>query len=121
MVRSEEESNRTLITVLRFCATRRAASKRGVSGQWRGAICVLVGKAAIIKDHEIEALQNQLSHPDPVLEVVMTAWQPNAAVQIPDGPFKGQEAIVQNVSPTKVKLLIQSLNLYVTLERQAIP
>jgi transcription antitermination factor NusG len=78
-----------------------------------------LGKPAIIKDHEIEALQNQLSHPDPVLEVALTAWQPNAAVQIPDGPFKGQEAIVQNVSPTKVKLLIQSLNLYVTIERQA--
>jgi transcription antitermination factor NusG len=78
-----------------------------------------LGKPAIIKDHEIEALQSQLSNPDPVLEVVMTAWQPNAAVQIPVGPFKGQEAIVQNVSPTKVKLLIQSLNLYVTLERQA--
>jgi transcription antitermination factor NusG len=80
-----------------------------------------LGKPAIIKDHEIEALQNQLSHPDPVLEVALTAWQPNAAVQIPDGPFKGQEAIVQNISPTKVKLLIQSLNLYVTLERQATP
>jgi transcription antitermination factor NusG len=80
-----------------------------------------LGKPAIVKDHEIEALQSQLSHPDPVLEVVMTAWQPNAAVQIPDGPFKGQEAIVQNISPTKEKLLIQSLNLYVTLERQATP
>jgi transcription antitermination factor NusG len=80
-----------------------------------------LGKPAIIKDHEIEALQSQLSHPDPVLEVALTAWQPNAAVQIPEGPFKGQEAIVQNISPTKVKLLIQSLNLYVTLERQATP
>lgn len=49
----------------------------------------------------------------------MSAWQPNAAVEIPEGPFKGMEAIVQNVTPTKVKLLLQSLNLYVTIERQA--
>lgn len=78
-----------------------------------------LGKPAIIKAYEIEALQSQLSHPDPVLEVSMTAWQPNAAVEIPEGPFKGMEAIVQNVTPTKVKLLLQSLNLYVTIERQA--
>jgi transcription antitermination factor NusG len=77
-----------------------------------------LGKPAIIKPFEIEALQSQLSHPDPVLEVAMTAWQPNTTVQIPEGPFKGQDAIVQNVSPTKVRLLIKSLNLYVTIERQ---
>ena len=82
-------------------------------------MCFGWGKPAIIKAHETEALQSQLSHPDPVLEVAMTAWQPNAAVEIPEGPFKGMEAIVQNVTPTKVKLLLQSLNLFVTIERQA--
>ena len=38
-------------------------------------------------------------------------------LQIQDGPFKGNEAIVKQVSPHRITLLLASLNLLLTIER----
>ena len=75
-----------------------------------------LGKPAIIREVELELLKKYLLQD--YTSVVQTTLQRGDKLTIPSGPFKEQDAIVQNVSPTKVRLLIQSLNLYVTIERQ---
>lgn len=74
-----------------------------------------LGKPAVILPHEIAALKQSLAHP--VLAIQISAVQPNDCIPIPDGPFKGNEAIVKQVSPHRVTLLLASLNLLLTIER----
>ena len=76
-----------------------------------------LGKPAIIKDYEIEALKQQLTNPNPITELTLEDWTPNSKVLIEEGPFKGQEAIVKSSSPNKVHLILKSLNLHLTIKR----
>ena len=76
-----------------------------------------LGKPALIKDHEIEALQQQLTNPKPIQELTIEAWTPHATVLIEEGPFKGQEAVVKSSTPNKVHLVLKSLNIHLTIER----
>lgn len=76
-----------------------------------------LGKPAIIKSSEIDALKTQLLQPDPIVNIELKAYRLNQTIQIEDGPFKGQDAIVEKISPNKIKLIIRSLNLYITIER----
>lgn len=76
-----------------------------------------LGKPAIIKPFEIEALKSQLLKPEPILHIELADWHPNTTIEITEGPFKGQEAIVQAISPKKTRLLLKSLNIFLTIER----
>jgi transcription antitermination factor NusG len=76
-----------------------------------------LGKPAIIKDHEIESLKEQLINPNPIKELTLEAWTPNTTVLIEEGLFKGQEAIVKSNTPNKVHLVLKSLNMHLIIER----
>ena len=76
-----------------------------------------LGKPAIIKPNEIEALKQQLDSSIPVVHFEMTTWRSNETIQITEGVFKGQDAIVDKISTNKVRLLLKSLNMYITIER----
>ena len=92
-------------------------SNRDVVFQVSGVVRYLfwLGKPAVILPHEIAALKQSLAQP--VVAVAISAVRPNDAIQIQDGPFKGNEAIVKQVSPHRITLLLASLNLLLTIER----
>jgi len=76
-----------------------------------------LGKPAVIKPNEIEALKQQFDSSVPIVNLEISTWRSNETIQISDGPFKGQEAIVDQLSSNKVRLLLKSLNIYITIER----
>ena len=73
-----------------------------------------LGKPAKINPHEIEALKTQLAAP--VVKVAIETWTPNAEIQINEGPFKNQTAIVDKVSTNKVTLILKSLGIRLVLD-----
>ena len=74
-----------------------------------------LGKPAIIKPSEIEALKTQLAAP--VVKVDIETWTPNTEVQIKEGPFKNQMAEVDKISANKVTLIIKSLGIRLIITR----
>ena len=74
-----------------------------------------LGKPAIIISQEIEALKTQLA--TPVVKVDIETWTPNAQIQINEGPFKNQMAVVDKVSTHKVTLIIKSLGIRLIINR----
>jgi transcriptional antiterminator RfaH len=74
-----------------------------------------LGKPAKIKPQEIEALKIQLA--TPVVKVDIETWTPNAQIQINEGPFKNQMAVVDKVSTHKVTLIIKSLGIRLIINR----
>jgi transcription antitermination factor NusG len=74
-----------------------------------------LGKPAKIKPHEIEALKTQLAAP--VVKVTLETWTPNAQIQINEGPFKNQMAVVEKVSTNKVTLILKSLGIRLIIDR----
>ncbi len=74
-----------------------------------------LGKPAKIQPHEIEALKTQLAAP--VVKVTIETWTPNAQIQISEGPFKNQMAVVEKVSTNKVTLILKSLGIRLIIDR----
>ncbi len=74
-----------------------------------------LGKPAIIKSQEIEALKSSLK--EPIVKVEIGNLKPKDIVKIDKGPFKGELANVQKVSSSKITLSLPSLNLLLTIER----
>ena len=73
-----------------------------------------LGKPAKIKPHEIDALKTQLAAP--VVKVAIETWTPNTEIQINEGPFKNQTAIVDKVSTNKLTLILKSLGIRLVLD-----
>ena len=74
-----------------------------------------LGKPAKIKPQEIEALKTQLA--TPLVKVDIETWTPNAQIQINEGPFKNQMAVVDKVSTHQVTLIIKSLGIRLIINR----
>lgn len=74
-----------------------------------------LGKPAKIQPHEIEALKTQLAAP--VVKVTLETWTPNAQIQINEGLFKNQMAVVEKVSTNKVTLILKSLGIRLIIDR----
>jgi transcriptional antiterminator RfaH len=74
-----------------------------------------LGKPAKIQPHEIEALKAQLA--TPVINVTIETLTPNAQIQISEGPFKNQMAVVEKVSTNKVTLILKSLGIRLIIDR----
>ena len=74
-----------------------------------------LGKPAVVRAIEIEALQNSLEGIVASFEV--SAIQKDTIYKIPDGPFQGFEGIVKNVNATTIQLLLVDLGFFITLTR----
>lgn len=73
-----------------------------------------LGKPVIVRKEEIELMENTLAG---VYESIsVTQLEKGAAYNIPDGPFKGQEAKVVNFLKNRIKFELPSLGLLVTLK-----
>jgi transcriptional antiterminator RfaH len=73
-----------------------------------------LGKPAIIRPIEIEALQHSLAQD--FKSIITTDFQKGDTMKIPSGPFKGYEGVIKQISPTKMQLILDSLGVIITLE-----
>jgi transcriptional antiterminator RfaH len=67
-----------------------------------------LGKAAIVRDQEINTIKNWLSTPDQ-FEISVVPLQVGDKIVLESGPFQSQEAIVQEVNKTNYVLFLESL------------
>ena len=76
-----------------------------------------LGKPAVVREQEIEALKNNING---VYErISITHLQKGDALEIPSGPFKGQQGTVITTDKHKIKLALPSLGILVTLTQIA--
>jgi transcription antitermination factor NusG len=74
-----------------------------------------LGKPAVVRAIEIEALQKSLEGVVASFEV--SAIQKDTIYKIPEGPFQGFEGVVKNVNATTIQLLLVDLGFFITLTR----
>jgi transcriptional antiterminator RfaH len=74
-----------------------------------------LGKPAVVRDIEIEALKQSLEGIVASFEV--SAIQKDSIYKIPEGPFQGFEGIVKNVNATTIQLLLVDLGFLITLNK----
>jgi transcription antitermination factor NusG len=67
-----------------------------------------LGKPAIVKDSEIEAIKNWLSVPD-TYEVSVNAWKKGDKVILDSGPFLSHSALIHDVKNNHYVLILESL------------
>jgi transcription antitermination factor NusG len=74
-----------------------------------------LGKPAVIKSNEIEIMQRELAKP--YAAIVITSLERGKQIQFTDSVFKGQNAIIEHISNTKVHLTLSSLGFKVIINR----
>jgi len=74
-----------------------------------------LGKPAVVRAIEIEALQKSLEGIVASFEV--SAIQKDTIYKIPEGPFQGFEGLVKNINATTIQLLLVDLGFFITLTR----
>jgi transcriptional antiterminator RfaH len=77
-----------------------------------------LGKPAVVRAIEIEALQQSLEGIVASFEV--SAIQKDTVYKIPDGPFQGFEGVVKNVNATTIQLMLVDLGFLITLNSQTL-
>lgn len=100
-----------------YVFVRLAAADRSLVFQVPGIVQYVywLGAPAVILPHEIAALKDQLAQP--VVQVQIANLKPNDAVSIEDGAFKGEMATVKQITTNRITLILQSLNLLLTIDR----
>ena len=76
-----------------------------------------LGKPAVVKDKEIETIQNWLSAPE-TFDVVIDTWRKGDKVILESGPFIDQEATVQEVNQKHYLLVLKSLGCVLKVEKK---
>lgn len=86
-----------------------------------GAIRYLfwLGKPAIVRDSEIEAIQNWLSAPND-FEVSIDKWQKGDKIILESGPFITQSAIIQEVKQNHYILILESLGCILKVKKKEV-
>ena len=73
-----------------------------------------LGKPAVVRDQEIELMQNYLS--GIYNEILISNIKKGTNYKIPSGPFQGQEGKVVNLFKNKIKLELPSFGILLTLK-----
>lgn len=76
-----------------------------------------LGKPAVVKDREIETIQNWLSAPE-TFDVTIDTWKKGDKVILESGPFIDQEATVQEVNQKHYLLVLESLGCVLKVEKK---
>ena len=76
-----------------------------------------LGKPAVIRDEEMEIMQREIDQPNSGVEV--THLQSGDKVELEQGAFKGQNAIVNYVSNQKVHLFLPSLGVKLVISKSS--
>jgi transcription antitermination factor NusG len=75
-----------------------------------------LGKPAIIQDHEIALLRDNLK--GILTSVEVEGLQPGDSLTITKGPFQGKEGVVSQVEKNKIRLVLKELGVLVTIARE---
>ncbi len=67
-----------------------------------------LGKHAVVKNFEIEAIKNWLSVPES-FEIAVEEWKKGDIVVLDSGPFISQTAVVQEIHQNQYVLILESL------------
>jgi transcriptional antiterminator RfaH len=77
-----------------------------------------LNKPALIRDEEMELMRNTIDQPHN--EVFVTALQPGEMVELQQGVFKGQKALIDQVSNTKVQLYLPSIGVKLIINKNSL-
>jgi len=76
-----------------------------------------LGKPAMVKDSEIEAIQTWLSAPASY-EVSLDKWKKGDKIMLESGPFISQSAIIQEVKHNHYILILESLGCLLRVDKK---
>nr|WP_315198931.1 UpxY family transcription antiterminator [uncultured Flavobacterium sp.] len=93
--------------------------QRNVIFEVPGAIRYLfwLGKPAIVKEKEIQIIQDWLNEPN-AFEVIVDKWQKGDKIVLESGPFLAQSAIVQDIQPNHYVLILESLGCILKVKKK---
>ena len=93
-----------------YIFVRLAETDRNLVFQSTGVVRYLfwLGKPAIVRDEEINTIKKWLTTPDK-FEISVSSLQVGDKVVLESGPFKSQEAIVQEVNKNNYVLVLESM------------
>jgi transcription antitermination factor NusG len=74
-----------------------------------------LGKPAIVKEEEIESLKEFTQNK--YTKISSRGLQPGDKMQIESGAFIGQQALIKEVMPNKLILILESLGVLLTIEK----
>ena len=77
-----------------------------------------LGKPAVIRNEDMEVMRKTINQPN--TEVLITHLQSGQQLQIQQGAFKGQEALVEFISNQKAHLFLPSLGMKLVISRMAL-
>lgn len=75
-----------------------------------------LGKPAIVREEEIEALQDGLKETIQSFEV--SAIKIGDMLPIPTGPFQGKEGIIKQINKNSLQLILKELGVLITLTKE---
>ena len=78
-----------------------------------------LGKAAVVKNSEIEIIRNWLSAPEE-FEVSLNQWKKGDKIVIESGPFVAQSAVIQDVKHNHYILILESLGCVLRVEKKSL-
>jgi len=86
-----------------------------------GAIRYLfwLGKPAVVKDSEIEAIKKWLSVPD-TYDVLVDQWKKGDKIVMESGPFLSQSAVIQEVKKNHYILILESLGCILRVNKKEV-
>jgi len=77
-----------------------------------------LGKPAVVRDEEIEALKEGLK--DIMSSVEVQSIQAGDLLNIPSGPFQGKEGVVKHINKNSLQLILKELGVLITLTKEEI-
>jgi transcriptional antiterminator RfaH len=77
-----------------------------------------LNKPALIRDEEMELMRHTIGQPHN--EVLVAALQPGEMVELQQGVFKGQKALIDQVSNTKLHLYLPSIGVKLIINRNSL-
>lgn len=86
-----------------------------------GAIRYLfwLGKPAVVKNSEIETIQNWLSAPAH-FEITLDQWKKGDKIILESGPFISQSAIIKEVKQNQYTLILESLGCILRVDKKEV-
>lgn len=102
-----------------YVFVRLLENDRNLVFQFSGIVRYLfwLGKPAIVHDEEINTIKNWLATPDEY-EVSVATLQVGDKITLETGPFKSQEAIVQEMKKSHYVLVLESLGCVLKIKQK---
>lgn len=75
-----------------------------------------LGRPAVVRDQEIEVMKLWLANDG--IDAKVEKIQRGDHMQVPSGPFKGKEGVVEEIGKNRIQLVLLELGMKITLTKQ---